>query len=233
MERLLNGVIAARRASGALAAVLVPLSLYMIFIFAPREATMGDTQRIFYYHVGTAWNGYLFFALVALCSGLYLYSRNERWNGAAKTAAELGVLFTTLTLAAGSLWARPIWNVWWTWDPRLTTTLILWFIYVAYLLIQAGGVESPRLRRLAAVVGVVGFLDIPLVHYSAQLWRSIHPTVLGPRGGGMPQEMLITMIVSVFALTFLALFLWGERLAALDLKERAEQLRERMLPLRG
>ena len=233
MERLLDLVISARRLAGALALVLVPVSLFMVFVYAPTDINMGHSQRIFYYHVGTAWNGYLFFGLVALCSAIYLFTRRERWSGAALAAGELGVLFTTLTLAAGSLWARPIWNVWWTWDPRLTTTLILWFIYVAYLLIQSGAAESLRQRRLAAVVGIIGFVDIPIVHYSAVLWRSIHPTVLRNEGGGMPPEMLATMIVSVFALTFVALFLWGERLAQLDLKERTEQLKERLLPLGG
>lgn len=228
---LLDLVVKSRWVTGPLALILVPVSLYMVFVYAPTEAVMGQPQRIFYYHVGTAWNAFLFFGIVAGTSVLYLITRKERWNVAARSAAELGVLFTTLTLAAGSLWARPVWNVWWTWDPRLTTTLILWFIYIAYLLIQAGGAENVRQRRFGAVVGIVGFLDIPLIHFSAQLWRSIHPTVLRGEGGGMPPEMLVTMIVSVFALTFVGLFLWSQRLAIEELKERAEILKERLLPV--
>jgi len=216
---------------GALAAILVPISLYMVFVYAPTEATMGHVQRIFYYHVATAWNAFLFFGAVAVCSGAYLYTRNERWNTAARTAGELGVLFTTLTLIAGSLWARPVWNVWWTWDPRLTTTLILWFIYVAYLLIQAGGESSERQKRFGAAFGIIGFLDIPLIHFSARLWRSIHPVVIQSDSTGMPAEMFVTLMASVIAFTFLGLWLWERRFQLESLKERVEALRDRILPV--
>lgn len=225
----LRSVMRVQRALGIASAVLIPFSLYMVFVYAPTEAT-GHVQRIFYYHVAAAWNGYAFFAVVAVASALYLFTRSEAWNNAARAAGELGVLFTTLTLVAGSLWARPIWNVWWTWDPRLTTTLILWFIYVAYLLVQAAGEENARQRRLGAILGIVGFLDIPLVHYSAILWRSIHPVVITPRSTGMPPEMFQAMIVSVIAFTVLGLFLWGMRMEADVLKERVETLKERLLP---
>ncbi len=214
---------------GILATILVPISLYMAFVYAPTEATMGPVQRIFYYHVATAWNAFLFFGAVAVCSGAYLYTRNERWNQAARTAGELGVLFTSLTLIAGSLWARPIWNVWWTWDPRLTTTLILWFIYVAYLLIQSGGAQSERQRRFGAVFGIVGFLDIPLIHFSARLWRSIHPVVIQPDDIGMPVEMFVTMMAAVVAFTALGLWLWERRFAVESLKERVETLKDEAL----
>ncbi len=230
LDKLLNLVINARTLTGVLSMILVPISLYMVFVYAPREASMGDVQRIFYYHVGTAWNAFLFFGLVAASSLIYLVTRKERWNTAARTAAELGVLFTTLTLAAGSLWARPIWNVWWTWDPRLTTTLILWFIYIGYLLIQAGATESVGQRRFGALVGVVGFVDIPLIHFSARLWRSIHPTVIQPNSPGMPPEMLITMFVSLLALMSVGFFLWGQRLMIEELKEQAEVLRDELAP---
>jgi len=215
-------------AVGLSALVLVTVSLYMVFVYAPREAT-GDVQRIFYYHVATAWNGYLFIAMVALSGLLYLVRKDEAWDAAGRTAAELGVLFISLTLILGSLWARPIWNVWWTWDPRLVTTLILWFIYVAYLLIQAGAEGSPRLKRFAAVFGIVGFLDIPLIHYSVVLWpRGIHPSVLR-ESGGMPFPMLLTMIVSVIAMTLLGLYLWGRRLEVEELKQRVQRLKEQLL----
>lgn len=228
---MIRAVIKAQKWLGFISCVLVPASLYMVFVYAPNEATMGVVQRIFYYHVATAWNGYLFVGMVALTSLLYLWRRDEVWNRAALTAAELGVLFITLTLIAGSLWARPVWNVWWTWDPRLVTTLILWFIYVAYLLIQAGAGDNPRQKRFAAVFGIVGFLDIPLVHYSAILWRSIHPNVIRRGDSGMPPEMLMTMIVSVVAFTFLGLYLWGRRLEVESLRQRIERLKEQLLPL--
>lgn len=228
---MIRAVIKAQKWLGLAACVLVPISLYMVFVYAPNEATMGVVQRIFYYHVATAWNGYLFIGLVALTSLIYLWKRDEAWNRAALTAAELGVLFITLTLIAGSLWARPIWNVWWTWDPRLVTTLILWFIYVAYLLIQAGAGDNQRQKRFAAVFGIIGFLDIPLVHYSAILWRSIHPNVIRRGDAGMPPEMLVTMIVSVIAFTVLGLYLWGRRLEVESLRQRVERLKEQLLPL--
>lgn len=229
--RFLSGVIRAQRLFGVASALLIPISLYMVFVYAPTEATMGHVQRIFYYHVATAWNGFAFFAAVALLSGIYLFTRAETWNRAARAAGELGVLFTTLTLIAGSLWARPVWNVWWTWDPRLTTTLILWFIYVAYLLVQTGGEQSPRQRRFAAILGIVGFVDIPLVHFSAIMWRSIHPVVITRESTGMPPQMFAAMLVSVVALTALGLFLWGQRMEVDALRERVEGLKERLLPL--
>lgn len=228
---ILNLLVRAQRLFGAAALVLMPLSLYMVFIYAPTEATMGHVQRIFYYHVASAWNGFLFFGLVAAMSGAFLITKNMRWNHAAKTAGELGVLFTTLCLMTGSLWARPIWNVWWTWDPRLTTTLILWFIYVAYLLIQSGAETSLRQKRFAAVFGIIGFLDIPLIHYSARLWRSIHPSVIQRGDPGMPPEMFATLIVSVLAFTAMGLFLWGQRFQLEELKERVDLLKERVMPL--
>lgn len=212
-----------------IAVVLIPISLYMAFIYAPTEAQMGDVQRIFYYHVATAWNAFLFFGAVAACSIAYLLKKDEKWNVAAKTAGELGVLFTSLTLIAGSFWARPIWNVWWTWDPRLTTTLILWFIYVAYLVIQANSEGNQRQKRFAAVFGIIGFLDIPLIHFSVQLWRSIHPSVITRSGTGMPQSMFITLMVCVVAVTFVGLALWGQRLMSEKLRERVDVLREEVL----
>ena len=228
---MIRAVIKAQKWLGLVACVLIPVSLYMVFVYAPNEATMGVVQRIFYYHVAAAWNGYLFIGIVALTSLLYLWRRDEVWNRAALTAAELGVLFITLTLIAGSLWARPVWNVWWTWDPRLVTTLILWFIYVAYLLIQTGAGDNQRQKRFAAIFGIVGFLDIPLVHFSAILWRSIHPNVIRPGNAGMPPEMLLTMIVSVIAFTFLGLYLWGRRLEVESLRQRIEKLKEQLMPM--
>lgn len=228
--RLIDRIVRMQGAAGVLTALSIPVSLYMVFVFAPTEATMGHVQRIFYYHVATAWNAFVFFGAVAACSAAYLITRVERWNQAARAAGELGVLFTSLTLIAGSLWARPVWNVWWTWDPRLTTTLILWFIYVGYLLIQSGGAESERQRRFGAVFGIVGFVDIPLIHFSARLWRSIHPVVIRPESTGMPAEMFVTLLVSVAAFTFLGLWLWGQRIATEDLKERVEALKDRILP---
>lgn len=226
----ISSVARAHRFFGAASLVLIPVSLYMVFVYAPTEAT-GDVQRIFYYHVATAWNAFAFFAAVAVASAMYLFTRVEAWNHAARTLGELGVLFTTLTLIAGSLWARPIWNVWWTWDPRLTTTLILWFIYIGYLLIQASGEESERQRRFGAVFGIIGFLDIPLIHLSSQLWRSIHPVVIRSDSTGMPAPMFATLIVSVLAFTALGLFLWGQRLEEKELKERVEALTDELLPL--
>lgn len=209
--------------------ILIPVSLYMVFVYAPTEIQMGDVQRIFYYHVATAWNAFLFFGLVAMYSIQYLRKGDILSNAAAKTAAELGVLFTTLTLIAGSLWARPIWNVWWTWDPRLTTTLILWFIYVAYLVIQSGDEVSTRQKRFAAIFGIIGFVDIPIIHFSVRLWRSIHPSVIQPSGTGMPSAMFATMLVSVAAFTGLGLAVWGTRLATEMMSERVGAVREEVL----
>ncbi|MFQ5860676.1 MAG: cytochrome c biogenesis protein, partial [Dehalococcoidia bacterium] len=164
-----------------LTGVLMLVNLYLIFLWAPTDAILGEVQRVFYFHVPIAFVSLMAFFVVFLGSVLYLLRGTRRWDILAHSAAEVGVLFTTLTLITGSIWARPIWGVWWTWDPLLTTTLILWLIYVGYLMLRAYAPTLAQGARFSAVLGIVGFVDVPIVYFAANWWRSVHPErVVGP-----------------------------------------------------
>ncbi|QLA15592.1 cytochrome c biogenesis protein [Desulfolutivibrio sulfoxidireducens] len=171
----------------------------LIWFYAPVEATMGVVQKIFYMHMPMAGWSMVAFAVVFAASVLYLLGRDPKWDRVAGAAAEVGVLFSGLALLTGMMWARPIWNVWWTWDPRLTTTLVMWFVYAAYLVLRASDMGPGRRRLVCAVLGVAAFLDVPLVFLSARYWRSIHPAVLGAQGGGLEPEMVTTLVAGLVA----------------------------------
>jgi heme exporter protein C len=203
------------RASSALAAAAwigMAVSLYCVF-FVAREADAamgGQLQRIFYFHVPAAWIAYLSFAVVFLSSIAFLRSGDRRWDLMAHAAAEIGVVFTSLVLITGPIWARPVWGTWWQWDARLTSTLVLWLTYVGYLLVRSLAENPARSGRLAAVIGIVGFLDVPIVHFSVQWWRTLHPsgpTVANPTtDSGLGAPELITFFVCLAAFTLL--FAW-------------------------
>lgn len=176
------------------------LAQYLIWFHAPVEESMGVVQKIFYTHMPLAWWSTVSFFVNFVASILYLAKRRDAYSRLAGAAAELGVLFSGLALITGMCWARPIWNVWWTWDPRLTTTLVMWFVYAAYLLLRASDVGGQRQDTVLAVLGVVAFLDVPLVFISARYWRSIHPSVLGSQGGGMEPEMWLAVVANLVAM---------------------------------
>jgi len=163
---------------------------------------MGIVQRIFYFHVPVAWLAFLAFFIVFISSILYLWRRQNKWDVIAGSSAEVGIVFTTLGLITGSIWAKPVWGVWWTWDSRLTTALVLWFIYVAYLIVRSFVTDEQRGARFAAVVGIVGFIDVPIVALAITLWRTQHP---GPVifQGGLTLPMLLTLLVCLAAFTAL------------------------------
>jgi len=183
----------------AVAAVALAIAQWFIWMHAPVEETMGLVQKIFYIHLPLAWWAMMSFFTVFVASLMVLIKKDNTWDRLAGAACELGVLFSGLALITGSLWGKPIWNVWWTWDPRLTTTLIMWFVYAAYLILRQSGVGGERGPVVRAALGVVAFLDVPLVFYSARKWRSIHPTVFGSQGGGLEPEMLAAVLVSIAA----------------------------------
>ncbi|MFW5836858.1 MAG: cytochrome c biogenesis protein CcsA [Desulfovibrionaceae bacterium] len=170
---------------------------WLIWSYAPVEASMGLVQKIFYYHLPMAWWALISFFVVFLASLGYLFTRRAGFDQWAGAAAELGVVMSALALITGTLWARPAWNVWWTWDPRLTTTLIMWFVYASYLLIRSSPLGRERRRLICAVLGVVAFLDVPLVFFSARMWRSVHPAVLASQGGGLEPEMWQAVVGSL------------------------------------
>lgn len=209
----------------ALLAVML-VALYLVFIWVPNEKTMGAVQRIWYFHVASAWNALLAFLVVFVGSVQYLRTRLERWDVLAGASAEIGVLFTTLVLITGPIWARAVWGVWWTWDPRLTTTLVLWFIYVAYLVIRATTEGDEKRARFGAVFGIIGFVDVPIVFMSIRWWRSVHPVVFEPGRMGVASSMLATLLVSVGAFTLLYVYLLRHRVVLENLKREISTLKQ-------
>ncbi len=192
---------------GALTAVGMTVSLWAIFAYAPTDAIQGVAQRIFYFHVPIAWVAFLAFFIVFVASIVYLWRRDERWDWLARAAAEIGTVFTTLTLIMGSLWGKPIWGTWWQWDARLTTTLILWFIYVGYLMLRSYTGRTPAGARAAAVLGIVGFVDVPIDYLSVTWWRTIHPTADYVSAGLPPQAVTAFMLALTTFTLFFALLL--------------------------
>ena len=209
---------------GLLAGAGLLLALAAIFLYAPTERVQGDVQRIFYVHLALAWNAFLAFFVVFVASIAYLWKRKPVWDVWARSSAEVGFVFLTLVLITGSIWAKPIWGTWWTWDARLTTTLILWLIAVAYLVVRAYVGEPGRAARYAAIIGIIGFLDVPIIRQSVVWWRTLHagPTVVQETGSiGLPAPMLITLAVTLVAFTLLYAYL-------LLLKVRIEQTKDEL-----
>jgi heme exporter protein C len=186
--------------------IVMIVALWMVFLFVPTEITMGNVQRIFYFHVPVDWVAFLAFFIVFIASIAYLRTRKQMWDNIAHSSAEIGIIFATLMLLTGMIWAKPAWGVYWVWDPRLTTGLVLWFIYVAYLLIRSYAGEETRGARFAAVLGIVGFIDVPIVAMSIVLWRTQHPSPVIFEGGLEP-SMLATLLVSLAAFTMLYVLL--------------------------
>jgi heme exporter protein C len=191
---------------------------------APADAVMGQVQRIMYVHVPMVWTAFLAGAICCLASIAYLFvDRQRKWDHIAHAAAELTVLFVALGIACGSIWGRPTWGVWWTWDARLTTTAILLLIYAGYLMVRSMGGDSERTARAAAVIGIVGFVDIPIIHMSVYWWRTLHqpPSLLRPGPPAMAPEMYSTLLLNVLAYTLVCFYL-------LTLRTREHGLRERL-----
>lgn len=224
-ERLV-GRLAARggeRLLGWLALAAVAASAVMSLGVAPPDVEQRNAQRLMYVHVPAAWLAYLAFAVVFVASVAYLLTGRWRWDRLAAASAEVGVLFTALTIVLGSIWGKPVWGTWWTWDPRLTTTAILLLIYVGYLAVRRLPSSPGRRARWAAVVGVVGFLDVPIVHLSVTWWRSLHqgPSVRLLGAPTIAPVMLAALLVGVLAFTLLYLYLVTLRLRVGRLEERA------------
>jgi len=194
-------------------------ALFMAFLYAPTEKTMGDVQRIFYFHVPSAWASFVAFGVVAVASIFFLKTGKAKWDILAKSSAEVGVMFLTLVLITGPLWAKPVWNVYWTWDARLTTSFILWLIFIAYLMLRNYVADKERGARFAAVFGIIGFLDVPIVYMSIRWWRTLHPAPVmgGGEGSGLDPHMLQTLLFSVgaFTLLFITLLVFRNRTALL------------------
>jgi heme exporter protein C len=191
---------------GALLLVGMILALYMAFLEAPRERTMGDLQRIFYFHAPSGMVGLAAFAVNFFACVMYLIRKNRRWDGLALASAEVGVMFLTILLVTGPIWAKPAWMVWWTWSPRLTSSLILWLLYVAYLLVRNYVPDPDRKAMMSAVFGIVAFVDAPIVWFSIRWWRDIHPSPMletGQLSPAMRPAFWTCVIVFTILLTYL------------------------------
>src|SRR5437867_5590393 len=221
-----------RRVLPPLVCASVLAALYLVFMVVPTEREMGIVQRIFYFHVASAWVAFLGFFLVAGASAVYLWNGSPTADRLAYAAGEVGVLFCTILLGTGPIWARPIWGVWWTWDPRLTMTVILWAIYASYLMLRAFGGPEEGVRRYAAVLGIVGVLDIPIIMVSVRLLRGIHPAVITQKEGGsglVDPWMRIALLVSGVALVLLASWLMALRIRSERLAAEVAALRNEAL----
>ncbi len=215
---------------GAVAWTAIAISVVLIFFVArtAQAAMGGQLQRIFYLHVPAAWVAYLAFAIVFLASIAYLRTNDRRWDNLAHSSAEIGVLFLALVLITGPIWAHPVWGTWWQWDARLTSTLVTWLTYVGYLFIRNLTVEPRRAGRLAAVIGIVGLVNIPIVHFSVYWWRTLHPSGPTPANpvanSGLGAPELTAFFASLAAFTLLFAWLLSMRTRLGRLADRVDDL---------
>ncbi len=205
---------------------LFAATLYAIFVVAPVEQQMGIVQKLFDFRVPSAYAMYVGFGVSAVGSAGYLLKRDPKWDALGVAGAEVGTLFWLIVLLTGPLWARKAWGVWWTWDPRLTTTLLAGMIFAAYLALRSMGDAGEVEKRFAAGLAIFGLIDLPLIHYSVQRWRGVHPTVITGKGGGLESEMYWALGLSFIAFTALvALLIWMR--ASME-RQRAESARLRL-----
>jgi heme exporter protein C len=213
------------------AVIALGISTYLALVFAPTEAVMGQVQRVFYFHIGTAWVGLMGFVLAAASGVAYLVTKDMKWDRFEVAAVEVSTVFFLITIVLGSVWARPAWNTWWTWDPRLTTAAITELIYIAYFMLR-GGIENPELRaRIAAVYTLLGGISAPITFMVIRLFRTIHPVVIGnpsaaEEGGfSMTSDMRIAFFFALFAFTVIFVDLLWHRIRLGRLQEKVENLK--------
>src|SRR3990172_460096 len=223
------------KALTAVTAGLVVFALYLVWFYAPREAVMGEVQRVFYFHVAAGWVGALAFVVAAVSGIVYLARGDRRWDRVGLASVEIGIVFTLINIVSGSIWARPIWNTWWTWDPRLVTATVMELIYAAYLMLRQSLEDPDRRARFGAVDGIVAFISVPIPFLSIRFLRTIHPVVIGssdPSAEGdfnMTPRMLQTLLFSVLAFTVLYGDLLWHRLRLERLAERVERLKLKLM----
>ncbi len=217
----------------ALTVVALIFAAYQGLFVAPTERTMGDVQRIFYYHVPSAWTAFLLFCVNFIASVVYLAKRNPAADAVAAASAEVGVAFCTVVLVTGPIWARPVWGIWWTWDARLTTTLVLWLIYVSYLVLRRYSTGS-QTSVLAATLGIFGFVDVPIVYMSIRWFRTQHPSPVigGGANSGLDPSMWPPLLWNWLAFSMLAIILVGARYR-LQMMEQEVEDRQAQAALQG
>ncbi len=212
---------------GGLLLVGMILALYMAFLFAPRERTMGDLQRIFYFHVSAGMMGLVAFGVNFFGSLMYLVEKNRKWDSLALSAAEVGLMFFTIVLVTGPIWAKPAWFVWWTWDARLTSSLVLWMLYLAYMLVRNYVSDPDRRALMSGVFGIVAFVDAPIVWFSIRWWRNQHPSAIVEKGE-MARDMYIAWFTCIAVFLVLLVYLVRRRYFLESARLELERL-ERMV----
>lgn len=200
-------------------------ALCMVFAYAPREATMGDVQRIFYFHVASAWVGFFGFFVTFAAGIVYLARADRRWDIVAHASAQVGLAFITMTVVTGMLWAKPAWGVYWTWEPRLTISAVQWLLYVAYAMLRGSVMSAEREARFAAVYGIVAFVTVPLSWFAIRWWRTIHPQIVSSEGMSITPRMLTTLFASLAAFTLVYAALLRQRIRLANARDRLESLR--------
>jgi heme exporter protein C len=210
-----------------ISALTMAVALFVVFLVAPREAVMGDLQRIFYFHVSSAWVGYLALFVAFAGSVLFLARRERGWDRLALCSVEIGLVFMTGAIITGSIWAKATWGVWWTWEPRLTTSAVLWAIYASYMTLRRAMEDPGRRARVAAVYGVLGFVSVPINFMAIRWWRTVHPLVFEGGGSNLSPAMLATLVFSVATFTLLYTTLLSYRLRLERMSDQIQRLRRR------
>jgi len=218
---------------------MVLISLLVIFFYAPTEVTMGNVQRIFYYHVGSAWVAAVAFFVALLAGVAYLRSPARIWDTVAMSSVEIGLVFTSMTIVAGSVWGRPAWNTWWIWSPRLTSITVLWLVYVAYFMLRGAIEDEERRGRFAAVYVIAGFVTVIITYLSIRFLRDIHPVLIGEASEaaqGLQEfsgidsgKMVISLNVSVLTFTALYLAWMANRMRLQRMVDQAAELKTQVM----
>jgi heme exporter protein C len=215
--------------------ILLAIATYLALVFAPTERVMGDVQRVFYFHVATAWVGLLGFVAAGVSGIIYLRTQDLKWDLVEQAAVEISLVFFFITIVLGSIWARPIWNTWWTWDPRLTSASIVELIYLAYLMLRQGIEDPDRRARFGAVYTLVGAVSVPITFLSIRMFRTIHPVVIGNKsaaaegGFAMTSDMKIAFFFALFAFTVIFIDLFWNRIRLGQLQQKVEQLKLKVM----
>ncbi len=207
--------------------VLIALTAYLAFHYAPVEKSMGIIQKIFYLHLPSALSSFVAFGICFYANLMYVFKRQPKWDWLGASAAEVGLAFISVVLVTGPIWAHPVWGIWWTWSPRLTLTFVLGLLYVSYLLLRSM-IEEPDKRALfSALFGVFAFLDVPLVYFSIRWWRDQHPTpvIMGGPGSGLDPRMRVSYLLVWVAFTGLLILLLSARYKLEAMRASVEELR--------
>jgi heme exporter protein C len=234
-EKFMNSKPTALRTLDIISLILLVIATYLALVFAPTEKVMGEVQRVFYFHVGAAWVGLLGFIGAGVTGIIYLKTQNLKWDLVEQAAVEISLVFFFIAIVLGSIWARPIWNTWWTWDPRLTSASIVELIYLAYLMLRQGIDDPDRRARFGAVYTLVGAISVPITFLSIRMFRTIHPVVIGSKsaaadgGFSMTGDMKIAFFFALFTFTVIFIDLFWNRIRLGQLEQKVEQLKLKVM----